>query len=64
MLGPNRVIAKDVKSCTYCQMHDIKSMSRGEPLGPKQAQLSTMHSWDFQTKVVQSKVWLSAIILI
>ena len=26
---------------------------------PKKAQLITMHSWDFQTEVVQSKSWLS-----
>ncbi len=45
-----------------CQIRDIDSTSRGECLGPKQAQISTMHSYDFQIKVVQSKVWLSAIV--
>ncbi len=30
-------------------------------LWPKQVQLITMHSSDFQTKVLQSKCWLSAI---
>ena len=43
-------------------MRNINSISRGDCLGPEQAQLSTMHSKDFQTKVVQSKGWLSAII--
>ncbi len=32
MLGPNRDIAKYVKSCTYCHMHYINSMSKGECL--------------------------------
>ncbi len=43
-------------------MRDINSTSRGECLGHKQAQLFTMHSQDFQTKVVQQKGWLSAIV--
>ncbi len=34
----------------------------GECLSPKQAQLVTMHSYDLQTKVIQSKGWLSAIV--
>ena len=42
-------------------MRDINSTSRGECLDPKQVQLITMHSYDFQTKVVQTKGWLSAI---
>ncbi len=42
--GPNRVLAKDVKCLLLCQMRDINSMNRGECLGPKQAQLITMHS--------------------
>ena len=45
-----------------CQMRDINSTSRGKCLSPKQAQLITMHSFDFQPRVVQSKGWLSAIV--
>ena len=37
-----------------CQMRNINSITRGDCLGHKQAQLSTMHSKDFQTKVVQA----------
>ncbi len=52
ILGPNRVIAKDVKSCMLllllCQMRDINSLKRGECIGPKQAQLITMHNWDLK----------------
>ena len=33
-----------------------------EGLGPKQVQLSTMDSWEFQTNVVQLKGQLSSII--
>ncbi len=42
-------------------MRDINSTSREKCLGPpkKQAQLITMHRKDFQTKVMQSKGWLS-----
>ncbi len=36
-------------------MRDINKMIRGGCFGPKQAQLITMHSYDFQTKVVPSK---------
>ncbi len=43
-----------------CQMREINSTSRGGCLGPIQAQLITMHSYDSQTKVGQSKGWLSA----
>ncbi len=32
------------------------------PYCPKQAQLIAMHSQDFQTKVLQSKGWLSVIL--
>ncbi len=57
MLGPNRVIAKDVKKCTYLlmlsKMHDIDSKVRGSALAPRQVQLITLHSYDFQTKVVK-----------
>ncbi len=42
-----------------CQMRDINIWEYGECLGPKQAQFFTMHSWDFLTKVVQLKSWLS-----
>ncbi len=43
MLGPNRVIAKDVKVVPTAAMSDvhINIMSKGNA---KQAQLSTMHS--------------------
>ena len=34
MLGPNCIIAKDVKRCTLCQMRDINSMSKGNALAP------------------------------
>ena len=42
MLGPNRVIAKDVKPTTAMSDARHYSISRGEYLGPKQAQLSTV----------------------
>ena len=31
----------------------------GECLGPKQTQLKNMHSYNFKTKIVQHKSWLS-----
>ena len=47
-------------------MRDINSTSRAQGGRPwpqkKQAQLITMHSYDFQTKVVQSKCCLFAIV--
>ena len=45
-------------------MRDIINMTIGKCLGPKQAQLSFMHNYDFQTKVLKSKGLLSAIIVI
>ena len=42
ILGPKRVITKDIKSCTY-YCYD-NSMSLEKFLGPKQAQLITMPS--------------------
>ena len=45
------------------QACDITSKSRGNALVQKQAQLITMHSQEFYTKVVQSKGWLSVWIL-
>ena len=65
MLGQDRVITNDVKMRTYwCykQMQDIIKTNRKNALAPKQVQLITMHSYDLQTKVVQSKGWLSAIV--
>ena len=46
MLGPNRVIAKVIKSCDYCCFVrcSILIVRIGECFGPKQAQLKTMHS--------------------
>ncbi len=64
ILGPNRIIAKDVKSCTYCCHVRCTTFIVwvGEYLGPQQAQLSTMHKEDFKPKVVLSKGWLFAIV--
>ena len=45
-----------------CQMRDIDSTSSGHALTLKQAQIITMPSWNLQTKVVQSKGWLSAML--
>ena len=40
MIGPNRVIAKDVKKYTYCcNMRNIYSMIRGNAIPQKGAQL-------------------------
>ena len=47
-----------------CYMHDTNSMSRGEYLCPKQVQLITMLSEDFQTEVLQSKGWQYATVVI
>ncbi len=48
MLAPNRVIAKDVKSCVYCcyvrYATLIVRLGGGMPWLKKQAQLITMHS--------------------
>ncbi len=49
MLGPNRVIAKDVKGCTYrCSVRCATLIVKvgWNALAPKQAQLITMHSQD------------------
>ncbi len=58
MLGPNHVIAKDVKNLPTAlllsQMRDIDSIGREMPYPQnKQSQHITMQSPDFQTKVVQ-----------
>ncbi len=54
ILGPNRVIAKDVPTGAMSDARH-QEYEKGKCLGPKQAQLYTMHNYDFQTNVVQSK---------
>ena len=58
IFGSNSVIVKELKICTYCCY--FRCMSDWE--AKKQAKLITMHSQDFQTEVVQSMGWLSAIV--
>ena len=48
MLGPNRVIAKDFKSCTYCCYVSYTTLIRVGKL--------PLTSWDFQTRILQSKL--------
>ena len=49
LLDLRRVITNEVKNGSWCvAMSDIKRI--GECIGPKQAQLSTKHSHDFQIK--------------
>ncbi len=54
ILGPNCVIAKDVKSCSYyCYVRcAIWILRVGEYVSPKEVQLFTMHYKYFQTTVV------------
>ena len=57
-LGPHRGILQTLKIylLLICQTREINSKSRGNTLAHKQGQLITMHSWDFQTKVLQSEL--------
>ena len=59
ILGPNSVISQ-VSNYNYTAY--VKCVKLIECLGPKQAQLITMHSSDFQTNVVQLKGWWSTIV--
>ena len=54
---PNYIIAKKTLKVipTDAMSDDIKGNENVECLGPKYAQLITMHSQDFQTKVVEIK---------
>ena len=63
--GLNFVIAKEVEMYNYCcyvRCANLLLRVIGECLGPKRLYLFTMNSDDFQTKVMQSKGWLSAIV--
>ncbi len=63
ILSPNRVIAKDVKSCTNCCYVRFATSIvwvGGLRLGHKQVQLNTLDSCNFQTKLLQLRGWLSA----
>ena len=58
----NCVLAKDVISCTYCfYIRYILILQVGGMLWPQKG--ATHNHVQFQTKVVQSKVWLSAIFI-
>ena len=60
-LGPNYVIFKDAKSYTYsCNVINSKRVENA--LAQKKTRLNTEHSWDLQTRVVQLKVLLPAIV--
>ena len=60
-LGPNYVIFKDAKSYTYsCNVINSKRVENA--LAQKKTRLITVHSWDLQTRVVQLKVLLPAIV--
>ncbi len=60
-LRPNRVLAYDIKSCTYyCNIRScttLKSTSRGECHGPKQVQLITTQCLTSSTQRVGCLLW-------
>ena len=63
--GPHSIILETILEKLYllllCLTHKTNSESSGNALVFKQAQPITMHSWDLQTKVIQSKGWLSVV---
>ncbi len=63
ILGSNSVIAEDVKSYTYGCYVKCDGVKKGKALNQKRkAQLITMLSLDFQTKIMYLKGCLSAIV--
>ncbi len=64
ILGPNNVIAKDSKMCTYCCYVKCASLIVwvGECIGPKQAQLMNHTQLGLSDNGHALKGWLSAMI--